>query len=157
MSLLSDFLPSIDGHFWIKKSDGTIIDPWFDQYNFVINLFQTTNERLYLPAPDFVQILMRTRFERGVDKFLKTHNWNMDRLLTTYKLQFGNCYMNCLIGEPGELVFGSLGFKREDGSIHYEYGGADWNNYIQFLNQRPHGTQEDNLLELLKRWVSFAT
>jgi hypothetical protein len=26
----------------------------------------------------------------------------------------------------GRIVFGSMGFKREDGSVHWEYGGEDW-------------------------------
>jgi trehalose utilization protein len=48
---------------------------------------------------------------------------------------FLTCYQNVIIDiylNGGEIVFGSMGWKREDGSIHYEFGGEEyltWNDF----------------------------
>ena len=45
------------------------------------------------------------------------------------------CLQNAFIEiqkNGGKLVFGSFGWKRKNGTIHYEFGGENWKTWKDF-------------------------
>ena len=51
---------------------------------------------------------------------------------------FGQCFFNCLMEQHlrgGEIVFGSMGWVREDGSKYYEYGGENFKIVADFTGK----------------------
>ena len=115
--------PTFDGHFWVMR-DGKIIDFDFPFYNFVKKVQNCGGETIYLPAPPLVQKKFIKMFKKittkaGIDdKFFKKY-WEITQ---------GCCYDNArmeIAQRGGELVFGSMGWKKQQG-IHYEYGGENW-------------------------------
>lgn len=117
-----------DGHFWVER-DGQIIDPWFNEYDFVISVHGCLKERRYLKCPnDLVGRVLLRMFERSEFYSLLMAN-------TPY---FNNCIANSLKEieqNGGTLVFGSLGFARKDGSVHWEFGGESWCTVKDFLKK----------------------
>ena len=53
-----------------------------------------------------------------------------------WKITQGGCCLNAYTEQKlrgGEIVFGSMGWKRMNGNgIHYEFGGEGW-NVVQFM------------------------
>lgn len=138
-------LPTIDGHFWVMR-DGKIIDCDFPMpYAQVRKMWGCGKEKNYLPAPEMTQKLMIGMFKKAFSSnFSKTQTW--EEILTEFhslscmvgavEPQFGRCFQNCLIEihmRGGDLVFGSLGFKKPDGSFHYEFGGTNYLTIKDFL------------------------
>jgi hypothetical protein len=143
-------LPDIDGHFWVVR-DGKIIDWDFPEYSRVRKMWGCGKEKTYLPAPETTQKIMIGMFKKAFcSNFSKTQSWE-DILKEFYELsdsmgmsapQYCRCFQNCLIEihlRGGELVMGSLGFKKPDGSFHYEYGGTDYLTIADFRGQTKGG------------------
>jgi hypothetical protein len=139
-------LPDIDGHFWIVR-DGKIIDWDFPEYAQVRRMWGCGKEKTYLPAPEMTQKLMIGMFKKAFSShFSKTQTWEeilaefhgLCCLAGAVEPQYCRCFQNCLLEihlRGGELVFGSLGFKRPDGSFHYEYGGTEYKTIADFRGQ----------------------
>jgi hypothetical protein len=136
-------LPTIDGHFWIVR-DGKIIDWEFNEYNLIRKIHNCNKEKNYIPAPETTQRIMIAMFKKPVMNALKK-NWE-EALKEFYELslkynmiepQYNRCYQNCLIDiykNGGELVFGSLGFKKKGtNEYHYEYGGENYKTIKDFM------------------------
>ena len=128
-------MPVIDGHFWVER-DGKIIDWDFEEYCNVRKMWGCGKEKKYLPAPEITQKIMIGIFKKKMMEIFEINNWE-DCVAEFYKLSviiglkptFDRCFQNCLMEiheRGGELVFGSLGFKKPDGSFHYEYGGENY-------------------------------
>lgn len=128
-------VPAIDGHFWIQHEDGTIEDPWFDWYNFVIDYNGLDQSKQhYLPADEITQKLVIRLF----DKSLPDPAFKMVKKQFNGKPKKGHCYVNVRIAlennkGKGKIVFGSMGwaFKGQE-KIHYEYGGTPEQGYRNF-------------------------
>ena len=136
-------IPIIDGHFWVER-DGEIIDWDFPEYSNVRKSWGCGKEKKYLPAPEMTQKIMIGMFKKAFSSpFPKNQSWE-DIVSELYELsksvgqlepQYGLCYKNCFLEihqRGGKLVFGSLGFKKPDGSFHYEYGGEDYLTIADF-------------------------
>ena len=129
-------LPRIDGHFWIER-DGEIIDPHFSQYDF-IKSFHRGVKFVYHPADGDTQLMMTIMFFKKVmTEYDTIEEYVEDRIkvLGTQK-KHNNCFMNALIElneNGGQLVFGSWGIERADGSKFWEFGGDDWVGVKKFL------------------------
>ena len=67
-----------------------------------------------------------------------TEFYELSDIMGAVEPEYCRCFQNCLLEihqRGGELVFGSLGFKKPDGSFHYEYGGTDYLTIADFRGQ----------------------
>lgn len=117
-----------DGHYWVERN-GLIIDPWFEEYRLIAEIHGCRPERRYLKCPnDVVGRVFLRRFENSIEY----------PVLMGLPPTFGNCLVNALKEidrNGGQLVFGSLGFPRPDGSVHWEFGGDTWKTVKDFLKK----------------------
>lgn len=117
--------PAIDGHLWVVRN-GKIIDPHFQDYNFIAKFHNVSKKKNYLPAETRIQEII---IKKWTD-FLK------DIPLNDWETQANYCFINAIAEQRkngGELVFGSLGFGESD-NVWWEFGGVDW-GLIQFLKR----------------------
>lgn len=146
---------SIDGHWWVVRN-GTIIDPDFPEYDKSRYIFDCTDEKVYLPAPEPTQSLMVSMYKRRLMKIFKVDLWE-EAVQCYFKLAVAEgevtpdhncCYQNALfeIGlNGGELVLGSFGWMRKSGEVHYEYGGGDYVTINDFVNGKKMAMNEDDM------------
>ena len=122
--------PIVDGHFWVVR-DGNIIDPHFKEYDLVKKIQGCVGEPIHLPADDLVQKVILKKF---------TNVCSVQDMGIMFQQVMGkpmpnSCYQNaCLeiVKNGGQLVFGSLGWTRRSGGVHYEFGGEGW-KVAQFI------------------------
>ena len=122
-----------DGHFWVESDDSTVHDPWFDGYSFICHLRGLTHTRVYIEAPPLVSKLMTKIVERDYTNYLRA---DLESVLQTWKATENQCYVNAVATQRkvgGRVVFGSMGFKRLDGSVFYEFGGKEYSTVKDFL------------------------
>ena len=136
-------LPSIDGHFWVVRDD-KVIDWDFPEYSLVRRMWGCGKEKSYLPAPEMTQKLMIGIYKKAFSSaFSNKNSWEknleefylLSKKMKMTEPQFGRCFQNCLLEihqRGGELVFGSLGFLKDDGTYHYEYGGTNYLTIADF-------------------------
>jgi hypothetical protein len=124
------FYPVIDGHWWLVRN-GKIIDPYFDDYDHCKKVWGCNNKQVHLPASPLVQTIIKRKFAE-VDETLGI-NKLMVQMMFKQPTAF-RCYLNTkiLMEDGDELVFGSMGWHKKSGGIHYEFGGEDW-TVKQFL------------------------
>ena len=125
--------PTFDGHFWVER-DGEIIDPYFKDYDFIKQMNGCKGKQIHLPATAMIQQVFIKKFKAVED--------NLGISDSDYTHMFGEprpfcCYQNCrleIILRGGNLVFGSMGWAKKSGGIHYEFGGDGW-TVSQFLKK----------------------
>ena len=128
--------PRIDGHFWVER-DGEIIDPHFPEYDF-IKSFHRGVKFVYHPADKNTQLMMTTIFFKKIMTQYDTIEEYVEdyiKVAGTTK-RHNQCIINALIERNengGQLVFGSWGIERADGSKFWEFGGDDWVGVKKFL------------------------
>ena len=140
-------LPDIDGHFWIVRN-GKIIDWDFDEYSQIRKIWGCNKTKTYLPAPEITQKLMIGMFKKAFSSYF-SENQTWEQILEEFYIisdmigmiepQYRRCFQNCLLEiykRGGELIFGSLGFKKSDGSFHYEYGGINYLTIADFIKKK---------------------
>ena len=119
----------MDGHYWVER-DAKIIDPYFKEYDVVKKYWSLTDEQVWFPAPPLIQSVFKKKL---LIKFGGTKKIG-DRWSNIH----GCCDFNAvseLNKNGGTIVFGSMGWKKKDGSgIHYEFGGENY-TVAQFLNK----------------------
>ena len=140
-TIVIDF-PRFDAHFWVER-EGKIIDFYFEEYDYIKRVNGCVGEPIYLPAPQETQELVIEIMKKKLYKFTRTDNYEQ-ALLILYRLysrfnllepQSYCCLQNAFIEiqkNGGNLVFGSFGWKRKNGTIHYEFGGEDWKTWKDF-------------------------
>jgi hypothetical protein len=131
---------SFDGHVWVERG-GKIVDPWFPKYERVASYQNTTKERVYLPAPPKTQIVWLDLLKRFATK--------------NQTIGYGYCPNNAqleIAARGGRMVFGSMGFLREDGSVWWEYGCPELKKPEDF-DPRTLLFEEDDVLRVLGRGV----
>ena len=118
----------LDGHFWVVQN-GKIIDPYFKEYDQCKSFWKCGGERIYLPADDLIQKVMKVKY---IDSALTIMNTNrtMWEMRVYGGVQPNSCNINAILEvmkNGGEIVFGSMGWEKNDGSgVHYEFGGENW-------------------------------
>jgi len=117
----------MDGHFWVNF-EGVIVDPYFKGYDIVKRINNLEGDRIYLPAPPLIQAVMKKRY---IDDRIKLVKDLADkRLISLTERREDCCNMNALLewmANGGEIVFGSLGWKKKNSDeIWWEYGGVDY-------------------------------
>jgi hypothetical protein len=121
------------------EREGEIIDPWFQRYERVVSIRNTKTERVYLPAPEKTQVVWLDLLKRCATK--------------SPTIAFGYCPNNAQLevdANGGRVVFGSMGFQREDGSVWWEYGSPQLKKPEDF---DPRTQEEDEVLRVLGRGV----
>ncbi len=118
--------PIIDGHFWVERGDGYIVDPYFSQYDFIKRVNRLEGESVHLEADAIVSKVMIRRFE----SVISTDLFGKMLQKAGHRNTFNACYQNAILEiykNGGRLVFGSMGWKRKGSdSIHWEFGGENW-------------------------------
>lgn len=116
---------SFDGHYWVVR-DGKIIDPMFRDYDYVKSVRNLKGEPIYLPADALTQQVFKKKQEQKIKQ-----QKEMGFYTSNWKMLSGFCDTNSYHEQQlrgGEIVFGSMGWKENNGSgIHYEFGGEGWN------------------------------
>lgn len=134
--------PMFDAHFWVER-EGKIIDFHFPQYDIIKRINGCVGEPIYLPAPQETQTIAIGIMKKKLHQMVDTTNFKiaLQRLYQLYKMfdnltpQYLYCLQNAFIEihkNGGNLVFGSLGWRRKNGTIHYEFGGEDWKTWKDF-------------------------
>jgi len=126
----------MDGHFWVVRN-GEIIDPYFKYYDYVKNVNGLEGDRKYIPAPELIQKVMKKKF---IEAREETLNWRLE-YQPGFKLSSrieDCCNFNAILEvrqNGGEIVFGSMGWKKKNGDgVWWEYGGEGY-TIKQFINK----------------------
>lgn len=136
--------PKIDAHFWVER-EGKIIDFDFEEYKFCKKFWncEENAEPIYLSAPPLTQsiaikvfdkVLMNTFKQPTIEKSVE-EMYKLYKKVGLDKPSYGSCYMNAIIEiyeNGGTLVFGSMGWRRRNGDIHYEFGGTNYLTWKDF-------------------------
>lgn len=99
-----------------------------------------------MPAPEMTQQIMKAIYQKAVsaafgpDKawehvMMEYRNLSVD--VGYEKPTFGRCFQNCVFEtylRGGHIVFGSMAFRKADGSLHYEYGGPHYKTVKHFTH-----------------------
>jgi hypothetical protein len=132
-------IPKLDGHFWVMR-DGKIIDPHFKEYDFIKSV-HNGKKFIYQPADAMTQRMMIAIHHKVVKQDYAT----ISEFVADYVKISGEepvcafCLFNALMEiekNGGELVFGSWGIERKDGSKFWEFGGEDWTGVSAFFKDR---------------------
>ena len=119
--------PIIDGHFWVQTYDGKIIDPYFQkEYDFIKKFNDLTDEMVHLETHPTIQRRMISIFKKSKSqKYIINMN-----IIQPYQ-----CFSNSMIEikkSGGTLKFGSMGWHKKLGGVHYEFGGEKF-SYIDYF------------------------
>lgn len=137
--------PSIDGHFWVVRN-GEIIDFDFDFYDYCRKVNKCVDKTPHhLEADANTQMIMIGMYKKITQKVFGESNWDECARMMVLMLdrmgvkspQAEQCWQNAVrevVKNGGEIKFGSLGWAKKDGSIHWEYGGETYKSVKQFLN-----------------------
>jgi hypothetical protein len=124
------------GHFWIVR-DGEIIDPKFADHTHIQRVNRTTTEVCRIPASEAVQrVMIASHLKKCREHIGENPGEFFSRVMG--RPFFGQCFFNCLMEQHergGEIVFGSMGWVREDGSKYYEYGGENFKIVADFTGK----------------------
>lgn len=116
-------IPQLDGHFWVER-DGIIIDPYFKEYDYIRHIQGCKGKQVYLQAPIHVQVVIFYLYR------IRDEQFNLDDdFVRKRSPRFANCWINARAEQAkngGKIVFGSMGWEKPNGEIHYEYGGVNW-------------------------------
>jgi hypothetical protein len=125
--------------------DGEIIDYNFPQYRRLRKKFDATDTHCYLPAPPKVEDAIIRLYKKITLKAFHTDNWDdmMEEFLLVAKMtgnadgpiynkSFTNAMME-IYHNGGEIRFGSMGFKKKDGTYHWHYGDDQCKDMADFL------------------------
>ena len=132
--------PIIDGHFWVER-DGKVIDTDFKEYEWIREYNRCKNKIRYIEASDLIQTVMLGMFNKVLMNKLSVKDMDeakskLSTVMDKYVPLYEQCYQNSVIESiknGGTVKFGSMGWVRKDGSVHYEYGGSEWNTVKAFL------------------------
>lgn len=138
-------LPKTNGHFWVER-DGVIIDwDWPQLRKLRRQLDCERDLNAYLRADPRVEEAMIRLFKRVTLRAFKTDDWDdmMVEFLLVAKMTgnadkptFNKCWTNCIqevYHNGGEIRFGSMGFKRKDGTYRWYYGKDTFDGMADYL------------------------
>jgi len=137
-------LPKTHGYFWVER-DNQIIDYDFSQYRRLRRKFNATDIHCYLRAYPKVEEAMIRLFKRVTLRAFDADNWDdmMVEFLLVAKMTgnadgptFNRSFTNAIqevYHNGGEIRFGSMGFKRKDGTYHWYYADDQCKDMADFL------------------------
>lgn len=139
---LEDFVGmggKLDGHVWVTHEDGTIYDPWFDEYNTIVSTHNCHPERFYKATKgklkkdlwEFAMKVAKTgevwnkKVKPGLDSGIP-----LLEILKDIKENptVNNCTWNAYAyhkvhPEKTKICIGSMGWKKKaTGDVYWEFG-----------------------------------
>ena len=131
-----DKTPTLDGHMWVNKDD-KIIDPHFIEYD-ILKKYHKGEKFIYYPADNLTQkVIIKIIMNNIIKEYETIEKFIIDyKIFTENRKLHGYCIFNALVeicSNGGELVFGSFGFEKKDGTKFYEYGGEDYHGVNAFI------------------------
>jgi hypothetical protein len=138
-------LPKNRGHFWVER-DNQIIDFNFPQYCRLRRKFNADPEtNCYLRASPKVEEAIIRLYRRITLKAFDCDNWD-DMMIEfifvatltgnadapTFNKSFTNAIQE-VYHNGGEIRFGSMGFKKKDGTYHWYYADDQCKDMADFL------------------------
>jgi len=137
-------LPKTHGYFWVER-DNEIIDYDFPQYRRLRRKFDATDTHCYLRAYPKVEEAIIRLFKRVTLRAFDADNWDdmMVEFLLVAKMTgnadapiFNRSFTNAIqevYHNGGEIRFGSMGFKKKDGTYHWYYADDQCKDMADFL------------------------
>jgi hypothetical protein len=138
-------LPKNKGHFWVERN-GEIIDPEFPQYRRLRRKFNADPEiHCYLRAYPKVEEAIIRLYRRITLKAFDCEKWDdmMVEFILVAKMTgnadapiFNKSFTNAIqevYHNGGEIRFGSMGFKKKDGTYHWYYADDQCKDMADFL------------------------
>jgi hypothetical protein len=132
-------VPCVDGHFWIER-DGKIIDPHFPEQDDIMRVHRGV-KFVYKPADEMTCTMITVMHYRIIEEggYENLGDFLIDyQMITGEEPRQGYCFFNAMmVQEEGDnLIFGSWGVERADGTKFWEYGGEDWTGVKAFIKRR---------------------
>lgn len=123
---------SISYHCWlVDTTTGEIIDDMWEEYDFVKKFNNCVGEPVYQKFPNgrMKKLLKQMKMEERAKglKQLSIKDIHKYRCMRMWQHKFNNCANNCVFnyiekgGKNLKFCIGRMGWKREDGSTHWEY------------------------------------
>jgi hypothetical protein len=135
MSAIKKQLPIIDAHFWIER-DGKIIDPDYPDHQYVIQANKCTNKKMYKEAPPSTQEKAIKMYEEYFELVAGKDWLKLMASSAEGRGHYNQCVQVAILERHlrgGRLVFGSMGWEKKKGGVHWEFGGEDWTTLNDFL------------------------
>jgi len=140
-------MPQVDGHSWIVR-DGKLIDWNFKEYKLIQKIQGCSDRAVYMPTDQKIQNIIIATYKAAIMSMTKSKTWEgaCDEYLARMKkagvkrVACYNCIINCLMEQHlhgGEIVFGSMGWKKLDSDkVWWEFGGENYkiNQFIKKSN-----------------------
>ena len=137
MEISGAFPATMAGHFWVVR-DGRVIDPKFSEHRQIQRQNRLQDVSCHLPAPVMTQKVMMASHIRASKKvFGENYATEFQRLFEN-RSHFGMCFFNAVMEQHrngGEIVFGSMGWLRDDDTEYFEYGGRDFQVVADFTGK----------------------
>ena len=118
---------AIRGHFWVELADGTVIDPYFEQYDAIKYMKDLEGDVLRRPVGQDIQRSMMIKHILPIMKQLKSPDFRchfeglrslveMGDTLDDNNFRGGYCHANSVInkfvyGKDAKIVYGDMGWK----------------------------------------------
>jgi hypothetical protein len=137
-------LPKTHGYFWVER-DNEIIDYNFPQYRRLRRKYDATDTHCYLRAYPKVEEAVIRLYRRITLKAFDCYDWDemMVEFLLVAKMTgnadapiFNKSFTNAIMEvyhNGGEIRFGSMGFKKKDGTYHWYYADDQCKDMADFL------------------------
>ncbi len=125
------------GHFWVVR-DGRVIDPKFPEHRQIQRQNRLQDVSCHLPAPAMTQkIMIASHIKKAKNVFGDNYATEFRRIFED-RPYFGMCFFNAVMEQNrngGEIVFGSMGWLRDDDTEFYEYGGKEFKVVADFTGK----------------------
>lgn len=132
-------LPHMLGHFWVVR-DGRVIDPKFPEHRQIQRQNRLQDVSCHLPAPAMTQkVMIASHIKKAKNVFGENYAVEFERIFAPHGgKHYGMCFFNAVIEKHrngGEIVFGSMGWLRDDDTEFYEYGGKSFQVVADFTGK----------------------
>ena len=145
------------GHFWVVR-DGRVIDPKFPEHRQIQRQNRLQDVSCHLPAPEMTQkIMIASHIKKAKNVFGENYAGHFRRIFDD-RPYFGMCFFNAVMEQRkngGEIVFGSMGWLRDDDTEFYEYGGKEFQIVADFTGKTD--CYKKACMEELRRDPKFAS
>jgi len=125
------------GHFWVVR-DGRVIDPKFPDHRDIQRQNRLQDVSCHLPAPAMTQkVMIASHIKKAKNVFGENYATEFQRIFED-RPHFGMCFFNAVMEQHrngGEIVFGSMGWLRDDDTEFYEYGGKEFKVVADFTGK----------------------
>ena len=137
MTITGDLPSTMAGHFWVVR-DGRVIDPKFPEHRQIQRQNRLQDVMCHLPAPATTQkVMIALHIKKSKNVYGENYATEFQRVFDD-RPYFGMCFFNAVMEQHrngGEIVFGSMGWLRDDDTEFYEYGGKEFQVVADFTGK----------------------